>query len=182
MRRRDRLKAKIRKVAGREHGPRRAPFFHHGEMRLALLSLIEEQPRHGYDLIKELEARSGGGYSPSPGAVYPTLQSFVDQGLVTAKKRQGKTVYTVTDEGSQLAVEQQVLVDAIWRRTRLEESATVPDGLEALEIKRPLEKLSKTAYDAVSARAVDPELVREVLKRARKEIRAFRDGQNEDDD
>ncbi|WP_447514071.1 PadR family transcriptional regulator, partial [Clostridioides difficile] len=52
------------------------------ELRLILLKLIEEQPRHGYDLIREIEERSGGAYAPSPGVVYPTLTMLDDMGLI----------------------------------------------------------------------------------------------------
>jgi len=54
---------------------------------------------HGYDLIRELEARSGGAWRPSPGSIYPTLQLLEDEGLVTAEERDGKRVYTITDSG-----------------------------------------------------------------------------------
>ncbi len=54
---------------------------------------------HGYDLIRELEARSGGAWRPSPGSIYPTLQLLEDEGLVTAEERDGKRVYTITDAG-----------------------------------------------------------------------------------
>jgi DNA-binding PadR family transcriptional regulator len=54
---------------------------------------------HGYDLIRELEQRSGGAWRPSPGSIYPTLQLLEDEGLVTAEERDGKRVYTITDAG-----------------------------------------------------------------------------------
>ena len=76
-----------------------------GDIKFALLELIAEQPRHGYDLIKELERRYGGFYRPSPGSVYPTLQLLEDEGHVTSESSEGKRVYTITDSGRQLLAE-----------------------------------------------------------------------------
>jgi DNA-binding PadR family transcriptional regulator len=77
-------------------GPRRA---RRGDVRTALLRLISEKPMHGYDLIRELEERSGGMWRPSPGSIYPTLQLLEDEGLVKGEEQDGKRVYTITDAG-----------------------------------------------------------------------------------
>jgi DNA-binding PadR family transcriptional regulator len=88
------------------HGRRFAPRFgpgvgkrRRGDVRTALLRLLSERPMHGYDLMKELEERSGGMWRPSPGSVYPTLQLLEDEGLVKAEDEDGKRVYAITDEG-----------------------------------------------------------------------------------
>lgn len=65
---------------------RRGRMFAQGELRLALLALISEQPRHGYELIKAIEEMTGGGYAPSPGAVYPTLQMLEEEGRIKSAK------------------------------------------------------------------------------------------------
>ena len=70
-----------------------------GDVRTAVLDVLEEGPRHGYDVIRELEERSGGRWRPSPGSVYPTLQMLEDEGLVTGEERDGKRVYALTDAG-----------------------------------------------------------------------------------
>lgn len=70
-----------------------------GDVRTALLAILAEQPMHGYDLIRELEQRSGGAWRPSPGSIYPTLQMLEDEDLVTAEEREGKRVYSITDAG-----------------------------------------------------------------------------------
>ena len=70
-----------------------------GDVRTALLSLLSDKPMHGYDLIRELEQRSGGAWRPSPGSIYPTLQLLEDEGLVTSEEQDGKRVYTITDAG-----------------------------------------------------------------------------------
>ena len=70
-----------------------------GDVRTALLTLLADEPMHGYDLIRRLEERSGGAWRPSPGSIYPTLQLLEDEGLVTSEERDGKRVYTITDAG-----------------------------------------------------------------------------------
>ncbi len=70
-----------------------------GDVRLAILHLLQETPMHGYQIMQELEERTGGMWRPSPGAIYPTLQQLEDEGLVHADVQAGKTVYTLTEEG-----------------------------------------------------------------------------------
>ncbi len=70
-----------------------------GDLRLVALYLIEQQPRHGYDLIKAVEERSNGVYSPSPGIVYPALTYLEEAGYVTSAADGNKKLYTITDEG-----------------------------------------------------------------------------------
>src|SRR5215217_8903164 len=77
-------------------GPRRA---RRGDVRIALLRIVSERPMHGYDLIKELEERSGGMWRPSPGSIYPTLQLLEEEGLVRGEEQDGKRVYSITDAG-----------------------------------------------------------------------------------
>lgn len=78
-----------------------------GDIRFALLELLAEQPRHGYDLIKELERRFGGFYRPSPGSVYPTLQMLEEEGHLTSELVEGKRVYTITESGRQLLAQRE---------------------------------------------------------------------------
>lgn len=70
-----------------------------GDVRLVALYLIEQQPRHGYDLIKAIEEKSKGFYSPSPGIVYPALTFLEEAGYVTSNAEGNKKLYTITDEG-----------------------------------------------------------------------------------
>lgn len=79
-------------------GPR---MFGRGDLKYALLGLLEEHPKHGYEMIKDLENRSGGFYSPSAGAIYPTLQLLEDRDWVSVEVVEGKKVYTITDAGRQ---------------------------------------------------------------------------------
>ena len=76
---------------GRGRGPK---MFDAGAMRYIVLQLISEKPRHGYEIIKELEQRSGGGYTPSPGAIYPLLSMLLDMGHVAAAADGNKKLHT----------------------------------------------------------------------------------------
>lgn len=73
--------------------------FERGGIKFAILSMLKDRPRHGYDIIREMEERSGGFYSPSPGAVYPTLQALEDRDLVISTTEEGKKVYSLTEAG-----------------------------------------------------------------------------------
>ena len=74
-------------------------FFGSGELRLALLSMLESGPKHGYELMKELETKSGGIYKASAGAIYPALQQLEDEGMVTSETLGGKRTYSLTETG-----------------------------------------------------------------------------------
>ncbi len=74
--------------------------FERGYLKYALLELLKERPKHGYEMMKELEERMGGFYAPSAGAIYPTLQLLEDRGWVTSEALEGKKVYRITAEGA----------------------------------------------------------------------------------
>jgi DNA-binding PadR family transcriptional regulator len=85
-------------------GPER--MFHKGDFKYLILDLLKDKPRHGYDIIRELEGKSHGFYSPSPGTVYPTLQYLEDMGYVSSREQDGKRVYTITEEGLKFLAEE----------------------------------------------------------------------------
>ena len=70
-----------------------------GDVRIAILYLLNEEPMHGYQIIQEISERTDGVWNPSPGSVYPTLQQLADEGLVQSAERDGKNVFTITEEG-----------------------------------------------------------------------------------
>jgi DNA-binding PadR family transcriptional regulator len=74
-----------------------------GDVRNALLALLTERPMHGYEMIEELDDRTGGIWRPSPGSVYPTLQMLEDEGLITSDQSDGRKRFTLTDEGAPAA-------------------------------------------------------------------------------
>ena len=70
-----------------------------GEVRAAVLALLAEQPMHGYQIIREIEERSGGSWKPSAGSVYPTLQLLADEGSISAEESNGRKIYSLTEAG-----------------------------------------------------------------------------------
>jgi DNA-binding PadR family transcriptional regulator len=100
-----------RGYGGRMFGP--------GDLRLVLMALIEEKPRHGYDLIKAIEEAFGGAYAPSPGAVYPTLALLEDEGLLTVAQEGGKRIYTLTDAGKAWLNDNRAAVVGVMERMRM---------------------------------------------------------------
>lgn len=74
-----------------------------GDVRTAVLGLLAEKPMHGYQIIQQIEERSGGSWKPSPGSVYPTLQLLADEGLIKAEESNGRKTYSLTEEGREVA-------------------------------------------------------------------------------
>jgi DNA-binding PadR family transcriptional regulator len=81
---------------GRGHGRGRG---RRGDVRAAVLALLAERPMHGYEMIQELDSRTGGIWRPSPGSIYPTLQLLEDEGLIVSEESGGRRRFTLTEEG-----------------------------------------------------------------------------------
>ena len=114
--------------------------FEQGDLRLLLLSLIAEKPRHGYELIKAVEDGVGGAYSPSPGVVYPTLTLLEDLGYAKAAEVEGgKKLFAVTPEGQAFLAEQAAAVALL--KARMEEVSVNNRGRSAPQIVRAMENL-----------------------------------------
>jgi DNA-binding PadR family transcriptional regulator len=92
----------------------RGPRARRGDVRAALLLLLEDEPRNGYQLIQEIEERTGGVWRPSPGAVYPALQQLEDEGLVRAEEVDGRRVFRLTEEGVKHVEENRERLRAPW--------------------------------------------------------------------
>ena len=122
---------------GRRERPERV--FGQGDLRLLLLKLIAEKPRHGYELIKAVEERVGGAYSPSPGVVYPTLTLLEDLGYAKAQEEGGKKLFTVTPEGEAWLGEQAAALAEL--AARMEQAAAANRGRSAPQILRAMENL-----------------------------------------
>jgi len=98
---------------------RRGRMFESGELRLVLLKLIADEPRHGYDLIRAIEDLTGGEYAPSPGVIYPTLTLLQDMGLIEEAAGEGpRKPFQVTDEGRNHLEEREEEVEALLERLR----------------------------------------------------------------
>ncbi|MEV0967969.1 PadR family transcriptional regulator [Microtetraspora glauca] len=85
-----------------------------GDVRAAILALLAEEPRNGYQIIQEIAQRSQGGWKPSPGAVYPALQQLTDEGLVRADETEGRKTFRLTEAGLSYIAEHQDEVRAPW--------------------------------------------------------------------
>lgn len=146
--------------------------FGQGDLKFVILRLLAEKPRHGYDIIKELEERSGGSYSPSPGTVYPTLVMLEDMGFARATPEEsGKKIYSITPEGRAHLEEHGGAVDDIFERM-----ARVVEGLFDApmgEVHSAFRRAGKAAYGTATRNVRDAELLRrvsEILDRAAREI------------
>lgn len=92
---------------------RHSRFFEKGDLKYIILDLLKDKPSHGYEIIKAMEERFHGFYSPSAGSVYPTLQLLEDMGCVKSLEQDGKKVYTITEEGRKFLVESEDIIDKI---------------------------------------------------------------------
>ena len=144
-----------------------------GEARYILLDALRDGPKHGYEIIKSLEERSGGRYSPSPGTVYPTMQLLEDLGFVRADKDAERRVFSLTEAGrADLDAHAQEITD-FWERFAAAPSETHP---ETGFVRDELESLTRTIWEGL--RGPHPggdretaRSIRAVLERCRNEIR-----------
>ena len=129
-------------MRGMRHGRRERSerVFEQGDLRLLLLKLIAEKPRHGYELIKAVEDGVAGAYSPSPGVVYPTLTLLEDLGYATVTVIEGgKKLFAITPAGEAFLAEQTAAVAELT--ARMEKVATANRGRDAPQIVRGMENL-----------------------------------------
>jgi DNA-binding PadR family transcriptional regulator len=150
------------------HGPG-GRFFERGGIKFVILDLIKEQPRHGYDLIRELEERSGGFYSPSPGVVYPALQALEDQDLIRSTTEEGgKRIYSITEQG--LAYLEEHKEQAGRHRDRMEACFRGGEGWNGM---RELGWFTADVARSFKRMAEDPDKlkeIRDVLREAKTKI------------
>jgi DNA-binding PadR family transcriptional regulator len=102
---------------GRHREGRFGRFLEHGDLRFVVLALLAEQPRHGYELIKALEERTGGAYRPSPGVIYPLLSMLEDEGFIRPVAGEaGRKAYEITDDGKVALEQNRAGVDEVFGR------------------------------------------------------------------
>jgi DNA-binding PadR family transcriptional regulator len=122
-------------------------------VREALLALLAERPMHGYEMIQELERRTGGVWRPSPGSVYPTLQMLEDEGLIVSEESEGRKRFTLTDSGR--AEAERADGTAPWDRFGEDEVAAARDLKEAVAgILLALKQVGFAGTDDQRARAM----------------------------
>jgi DNA-binding PadR family transcriptional regulator len=146
-------------------GPPRGRRRDRGDVRAAILLLLDERPRHGYEIITELTDRSEGRWQPSPGSVYPMLKRLSRDGLVTATPEDGKAVFSLTDEGRALVANEGPSWGEPWLR---------PEDLKSAQADELLSELRQVAMAATQVTQLeDPaqiEAATAVLVEARKRI------------
>lgn len=146
---------------GGEGGHRRARVFDQGDLRFVILQLIAEKPRHGYELIKAIEDKLGGSYSPSPGVIYPTLTLLEELGHATVNASEsGKKLYAITAEGSVFLDANRTTVDAIFGR--MAEANAAQGGEPAPQILRAIENFRMALRLRLARGALNEEQVRDI--------------------
>ena len=126
-------------------GGRRGRRTPRGDVRTAVLALVAEQPRHGYEIIQEIGERTGGVWRPSPGSIYPTVSQLEDEGLVRTEKVEGRRVIHLTEAGTRHVEEHRAELDAVWDTA----SRDVDDDASALW--EQLAQLHAAAHQVMSA-------------------------------
>src|SRR5215510_7591916 len=107
-------------------GAARGPKAGRGDVRAAILALLREGPHTGYQIMSEIDERSGGAWRPSPGAVYPALQQLADEGLVEAEESGGRRTFRLTDEGRRYVEENPEMARAAWESMAQDEPGEMP--------------------------------------------------------
>jgi DNA-binding PadR family transcriptional regulator len=107
-------------------GPTRGPKASRGDVRAAILALLKEGPRNGYQIMSDIEERSRGAWRPSPGAVYPALSQLADEGLVVDEKTDGRRVFRLTDAGRRYVEEHPEMARGAWESSAQREAWEVP--------------------------------------------------------
>lgn len=145
-----------------------------GDVRAAILHLLAEEPMHGYQIMSELSARTDGMWQPSPGSIYPTLNQLEDEDLVRAEEREGKKVYTLTDQGREKVESSDE--KAPWDRFSSPYSSGLMELREAgFQLGAAVMQVARAGSDDQAARA------REVLDEARRRIYEILAGEDSSD-
>lgn len=144
-----------------ERGGGRRRIFDSSELRLVLLKLIEEQPRHGYDLIREIEERTGGAYAPSPGVIYPTLTLLDDMGLIVQATSEGaKKQFAITDVGAAELLAKADEVAVLFQR--LAELGAMREKTDSATIRRAMGNLRAVLGNRLTADDVTNDTLHDV--------------------
>jgi DNA-binding PadR family transcriptional regulator len=157
--------------------PPRGPKASRGDVRAAILALLREGPRNGYQIMSDIEERSGGAWRPSPGAVYPALSQLADEGLIIGDEAAGRRTYQLTDAGREYVAQHPEMATGAWESAEQQEAWQVP-GLFAVAARLG-------AGIVQLAHAGSPEQVREaerLLERTRRELYRILAADPEDED
>ncbi|MDN4481507.1 PadR family transcriptional regulator [Demequina muriae] len=135
-----------------------------GDVRMAILVLLAEQPRHGYDLIRAIEERTGGAWAPSPGSIYPTLQALQDEGMVTIEEVEGRRTASLTDAGRDWLAQQDTHEGHVFERAR--------GGADGHQLREEIAALTEAAVHVARRSGTEgaPAKVTAILAEARRDI------------
>ncbi|MEA2639170.1 MAG: hypothetical protein QOF51_564 [Chloroflexota bacterium] len=156
------------------HEPAHQRLFERGAMKYVVLELLKEKPRHGYEVIRALQDRFGGWYSPSPGAVYPTLAMLADMNYVTVEQQDGKKIYAIAPAGERFLAERSEVVDGIRQRMSTWWAADARG--EFNDMRREMREFGRLFDRRLREQWRDPDKlrrIRAVIARARGEIEAI---------
>ena len=148
---------------------RRGSSFHKGDLKYVILDLLKDKPRHGYDIIRELEEQSHGFYKPSPGVIYPTLQMLEEMGYASSTEQEGKKVYSITQEGLKFLENQSNIADGVRRQMKHKWSfKNIGRMVLVMKEFHALEDLLGNSFRSLDADKA--EQIRQILSRAYQEI------------
>lgn len=146
---------------GGRRGRDRKRMFEGGELRLVLLKLIADQPRHGYELIRAIEELTGGAYVPSPGVIYPTLTLLQDMGRIEEAVAEGpRKAFAVTADGTAELLAKKAEVEALF--ARLAEIASMRERTDGGPVRRAMGNLRTVLLDRLGRDGVQSETMHEV--------------------
>ena len=147
---------------GRGERGGRQRMFDGGELRLVLLKLIADEPRHGYDLIRQIEDLAGGSYAPSPGVIYPTLTMLDDMGLIDAQQSEGaKKLFAITDAGrAELEANSEIVDAALARLTAIGEETQRTDHAS---VRRAMGNLRQVLMNRLGDRDLDNAALHDIV-------------------
>jgi DNA-binding PadR family transcriptional regulator len=141
----------------------RTRLFGQGDLRLVVLALLQERPRHGYEVIKAIEERVGGDYSPSPGVIYPTLTLLAEIGHAQVTAQEGdRKQYAITQAGIEFLASEQAAVDAI--NERLDHAGRSGHAMRAPEIQRALQNFRMALHLRMAKGALDTPQIRAITE------------------
>jgi len=151
---------------------RHSRLFEKGDLKYVILDLLKDKPMHGYEVIRALEERFQGFYTPSAGSVYPTLQLLEDMGYVSSEDQDGKKVYTITDSGKEFLGERKETIDKI--KSHMREWWCGSSREEFHEVMHDIGHLMRSV--ARRMRRMEPDKLaklKEIIARAQREIDAL---------
>ena len=161
-------------------GPSRGAKAGRGDVRAAILALLQEGPRTGYQIMSEIEERSGGAWRPSPGAVYPALAQLADEGLIVGEESGGRRTFNLTQAGRDYVEQNPKMARGAWESQAQQEAWELP-GLFA-EAARLGAGIVQIAHAGTPGQVQDAERLLEETRRRLYRILAEDDDDSDDDD